>query len=164
MKTLYLLRHGDAETDSSRGDHARVLTEAGRQEADRVRRFLMGNGFALDFVLSSSAARTRETAQIVTGQNFASENGDSWLFERTLYQVPYKTVLDHIRLVSANVDHLLVVNHNPTISETALVLDDGRSEHLGFFPTAGLAVFSCDLDRWQDLDSACVELKHFFTP
>lgn len=164
MKTLYLLRHADAEIDAKNGDHSRMLSDGGRKEAARVRAFMEQSGIAPEFVLSSTAARTSETARIVTGQPLDGEAGGSWRFEKQLYQAPYKTILDHVRKTDDGVSHLLVVSHNPGITETALILSDGQDESLGYFPTAGLAIFDCDIANWNDLHASAVRLRKFFNP
>lgn len=61
MKRLYLIRHGEAEfMGRGRGDHGRILTEDGREQARRLGEFLADAG--VQVVLASSADRAAQTA------------------------------------------------------------------------------------------------------
>jgi phosphohistidine phosphatase len=64
---LQLLRHAHAgDPEKWRGpDEARPLSEKGRQQAERMGRFLAAAGFAPDAILSSPKLRALETAQLV---------------------------------------------------------------------------------------------------
>lgn len=62
MKSVYLIRHGEAEfTGHGRGDHGRALTEEGRAQARRLGELLATAG--VQVVLASSADRTLQTAR-----------------------------------------------------------------------------------------------------
>ena len=62
MPRLILLRHATAERAAPRQtDHERTLTKGGHKEAKAAGRALKKRGEAIDLVLSSELARTRET-------------------------------------------------------------------------------------------------------
>jgi phosphohistidine phosphatase SixA len=64
---LGLLRHAHAGDPSAwdRPDELRPLTDKGRQQAERLGRFLAAAGFEPDAVLTSPRVRARETAELV---------------------------------------------------------------------------------------------------
>ncbi len=64
---LGLLRHAHAGDPATwdRPDDLRPLTNKGRQQAERLGRFLAAAGFAPDAVLTSPRVRARETAELV---------------------------------------------------------------------------------------------------
>ena len=64
---LGLLRHAHAGDPAAwdRPDDLRPLTNKGRQQAERLGRFLAAAGFAPDAVLTSPHVRARETAELV---------------------------------------------------------------------------------------------------
>jgi phosphohistidine phosphatase len=64
---LHLLRHAHAGDWSTweGNDAERPLTEKGRSQAERLGRFLAGQGFAPDLLITSPKARAAETADIV---------------------------------------------------------------------------------------------------
>src|SRR5688572_5778419 len=65
MKTLYLLRHGHAETKEIEPDDARNLDVNGQKEALMTGEKLLKEGLRPDKILSSHANRAHQTAQIV---------------------------------------------------------------------------------------------------
>src|SRR5579872_6991342 len=66
MRRLYLLRHAKAVTaDPALDDHDRALTVRGMHDASAMARYMRKNGFLPDLILCSSAARTRQTAELV---------------------------------------------------------------------------------------------------
>ena len=64
---LGLLRHAHAGDPAAwdRPDDLRPLTNKGRQQAERLGRFLAAAGFVPDAVLTSPRIRARETAELV---------------------------------------------------------------------------------------------------
>jgi phosphohistidine phosphatase len=64
---LGLLRHAHAGDPAAwdRPDDLRPLTEKGRQQAERLGRFLAAAGFVPDALLTSPQVRARETAELV---------------------------------------------------------------------------------------------------
>lgn len=59
---IYLLRHGDAESDEGAGDAARELTEKGRAQSDAAGRAISRLAFGIDVCLTSPRVRARDTA------------------------------------------------------------------------------------------------------
>jgi len=99
VRRLTLLRHGHAEAEGAQGDAERALTRRGDQEA---------------------AVRTRQTAQIA--QSSFGLPSTALTLEPRLYLADAFTLLEEISGVSAQVDHLLVVGHNPGLSELVHLL------------------------------------------
>jgi len=62
LKTLYLLRH--AEADSARNDLERDLSVMGRSHAESLGRWMSKKGIMPDQVFSSPAKRAKMTAEI----------------------------------------------------------------------------------------------------
>jgi phosphohistidine phosphatase len=75
MKILFLLRHAKSSWDDARlSDFERPLNERGLRVAPQMGKFMSERGFAPDLILSSPAARARETARLVKeSANFQSE-------------------------------------------------------------------------------------------
>ena len=66
MKRLYLLRHAKAvPAEPALDDHARELTVRGMHDAGAMGRYIRKNGFEPELLLASTAARTRQTADLV---------------------------------------------------------------------------------------------------
>ena len=64
MKTLFLLRHGKSDWGHGVADHERPLTRRGEDAARRIGRLLAGIGQVPERVVSSTAVRARQTAQL----------------------------------------------------------------------------------------------------
>ena len=63
MKTLLILRHGKAQPDMPKGDHARELTERGERDADTMGFYIIDNIGMPDAILTSDATRAEQTAE-----------------------------------------------------------------------------------------------------
>src|SRR5687768_4806515 len=144
MKRLYLLRHAHAlaEAPPGGGDHDRPLSGAGTAEAMDVARHLLESRDAPGVILSSSSARTLETARIVA-------KGADIRAEKNLYLAPAAALAERVRAVEDACRRLMLVGHNPGIGELAAYLSDGRVDA---FPPAALATFDLDADAWRDFD------------
>lgn len=67
-KTLWLLRHGDAESHGSRPDFERRLTDRGERQARAAGRALARLGVRVDHVFTSPRVRALDTARLVCGE------------------------------------------------------------------------------------------------
>lgn len=143
-RTLVLLRHGEAESETGSGDHARRLTKRGREQAaatgEKLARTLSGNVF----FLISDATRTRETF-LQFEQRFpqAGRTEDGRL---------YLAGLDKIKQAARDAGlpdesgTVVVVGHNPGLSMALATL----SGDLSGLHTADAAILTVDADSWQE--------------
>jgi phosphohistidine phosphatase len=138
VKYLWLLRHAKATPHGRRGgnDYDRPLTTRGRRDALALgNRLAAGVGvFGLDgvalpqIVLTSSAARTSETAALVAEGMAVELPIDGY---RSLYQAGTETIAQYVREIDDEVISAMVVGHNPTIYRLAwelLPTDGGGTE------------------------------------
>jgi len=168
MKTLYLLRHAHTlhAAPPGLGDHERMLSPRGLVEARKTGMFMLEHGMNPDFVLTSSSVRTTQTAQIILDTLF---HGTDCMVasrsERGLYQASVREILNEIQKIDDTVDRLMLVGHNPSVSELAEALDKTENP-LQFenFAPGTLVVFNVKYQNWKDFspDSASVEM--FFAP
>ncbi len=148
-RTLVLLRHAKAETPGDELDFARKLTKKGETDADAAGAWLADERLRPDLVLCSPAARTRQTwhAAAVALEQARPGNGSPEVrYDQGLYLGGRTEVFDLLRSVPDTVHTVLVVGHNPTVSEVSILLIpdeqyDGREVELR---TAGLAVHRTD--------------------
>ncbi|MDT8368369.1 MAG: histidine phosphatase family protein [Longimicrobiales bacterium] len=166
MRTLILLRHAKSSwNDDVLSDHDRPLAPRGRRDAPAVATRLRDLELLPDQVISSTAARTRETVALAA-EALGSPPID---FDASLYLADPAEILRAIRETPPEVETLIVVGHNPGTHDIALALcDRGRSsDHLQLesgFPTAAAAVITFDLDRWSDVRPGIGSLVHFIRP
>jgi phosphohistidine phosphatase len=145
MKTLYVLRHGQAapEADSD-SDHERELTRRGRAEVRRTAESFVERAKLPSLVLSSSASRARQTAElcrsVLPGKVALAVLDGLYLAEPPSY-------LSALALRAEPHEAVLVVGHNPGLEALIYVLTT-RSEHLA---TAALVELSLPIAGWAEV-------------
>jgi phosphohistidine phosphatase len=117
---LTLLRHGLAEPSSAEGDYSRQLLPRGREQACQAGLALKDLALPPDQVLSSPAARALQTARCVMDQ--LALTPERLQLESRLYLATSDTLLELLDQYGAAKAHLLIVGHNPGLSELALQL------------------------------------------
>lgn len=152
MTTRYLtlLRHAHAAPpDVGMADFDRPLDAEGLEQLTIVQRRLQGLPAAdPDFMLVSSAERTRQTAA-----NIASAlqiGADQITHTRDAYLASAKGLLDLLHAAPESARHVILVGHNPGISDLIghLVADMDVG-----LPTAGFAHLA-STESWADLSVA----------
>lgn len=127
MPVLYFVRHGAAaDAQEWRGsDFDRPLTDKGRKQMARVAKRLTQAEIEVDLVLTSPLVRARETATII-----ARELGvEQVIDERRLADGFDSRTLEDILREQNAIEHLMLVGHEPTMSQTVgRVIGDARIE------------------------------------
>ena len=112
MKTLLLLRHAKAGVGAP--DRDRGLTGRGRRQSAAAGRYLAAEDLLPDLVFCSDSRRTRETLD-----GLGLEGGAAVHLAPDLYDGHVPELLALVRGVKpASVSRVLVIGHNPTISDT----------------------------------------------
>ncbi len=159
MRTLLILRHGEAEAAASYDqDHQRQLTEPGRSNARQVGAFLSAIDQSPDSIICSTAARARET---VEGAGEAGAWKCPLRFEREIYESSPGLVLDDIQRETDITRRLLLAGHEPTCS--ALVRALAERGPLPF-PPAAMACLAFDIESWADAAPGRGRLLWVVTP
>src|ERR1700757_3277407 len=114
-RTLLLMRHAKSDYPPGAVDHERPLAPRGIREAKLAGEWLQSSVPAVDAVLCSTATRTRETLSR-TGLDAPVTFADR------LYDAVPGTVIDVINGVGDDVATLLVIGHEPAMSNVALGL------------------------------------------
>jgi phosphohistidine phosphatase len=161
-RTLVLLRHAKAETPGEQLDFDRKLTTRGESDADAAGAWLADEQIRPELVFCSPAARTRQTwhdAAVALEQAHPGRPSPEVRYEKGLYFGGRTEVFDLLRTVPDAVHTVLVVGHNPTMSEVSLLLIpdaqyDGQQVELR---TAGLAVHRFD-GSWSDTEPGSMTL------
>jgi phosphohistidine phosphatase len=146
LRHLLILRHAKAAHDPEFEDHERPLTKKGERTAKRVGRLLAEQGLTPSLILSSTALRARETAELSAGH--ADFDGTIELID-DLYLAEPSAYVTALARRGANHQRVMVVGHNPGL-EALVERLTGRSEHL---PTGGLVACDLPLENWADLSN-----------
>ena len=157
MKTIYLLRHAEAEKRSDLSDIERPLTGLGALEVLNLSKKLQNENMSFDLVLCSPAKRTRETCQLFL-ENSSINN--SFTVDELLYNSVIENFLQIVKGLNKDVGSILIVSHNPTISEFANFLLKPSESQLSF-GTASLAKLELNIDSWDKICKDCARTIWF---
>lgn len=162
MKTLYLLRHAQAESPhTGYADFDRPLTLRGQEEADAVKTYLQTKGITFDFIMCSAALRTRETMESVRSVVGTEEINVSEEF----YNISEDKILNHVNDLSDEKGKVLYIGHNPGIAFSILRLAQAFPDFLneGVQP-ATLVGFEFPCEGWKDLAWKTGKIIDIFQP
>jgi len=137
---LLLLRHGEAESFAST-DHGRQLTEAGFDEIENVARQFATRHLQIDRCFVSPALRARQTADTFLAQIFNAPEAE--ILEALDPGQRAAQVMS--ALGSLEGGNILLVGHNPLLSELLVLLTDGNIDNLHILETGNLACVSLDI-------------------
>ncbi len=120
MKTLYLFRHGEAEANKC-SDYDRELTEKGITMTEMMGRHLKSSGVVIDVIISSGAPRALSTAETIAAAL------DFPISEIVTDDIVYDAkigdeLLPLFENVESGVSSLLIVGHNPVLSDLGTLL------------------------------------------
>lgn len=167
MKTLLLLRHGEAaDPVGSGGDKTRTLTRKGRADMAQLHYTLRTQGLMPAFALSSDAERTRQTLDAVTGPDFAGQK----ILDPHLYNADFNRIVEAIQNISDEFSSAMIVAHNPGIHMVAMNLIADSSDQtlqmklLSGYSSGTLTVLQCPVDRWSDIDLRRNHLARLIVP
>jgi len=151
LKRLTLMRHANAQwKDAQISDFDRPLNRRGNSEAEAMSRRLQELQLVPTILLTSSALRAQQTADIV-----ARELGlptRKMRREETLYLAPAADILRVVQTTGPRIPHLMIVGHNPGITEVANLLSPAsRVEDMA---TAAICTLTFDARSWSHVEAA----------
>ncbi len=140
MKLLTLVRHAKSSwQDQDSSDHDRSLNDRGLNDAPLMAQRLLQRGQLPDRILCSSAKRTRETCDIfLSAWNMQR---DAVAYEETMYLAATGTLQSQIESTVDDVDHLMLIAHNPGLEQLAQLLHTNAPKTL---PTCAMVQYELD--------------------
>ncbi len=164
-KRLFLLRHAMAASDFSGVDKERPLTPQGKEDAKILGKAMLKHAYVPDVILCSSALRTRQTLESLNN-HLGVDNID---LRDTLYSGSTGDYLYEVQQTKDDYDNILIIAHNPSISELVRLLGAQGQEsilsrlHDGYAP-ATLSVIECECKQWSDIQPAENTLSDYLAP
>ena len=166
LRRLVVLRHAKSAWPTGVPDHERPLAPRGRRDAPAAGHALAEADCLPDLALCSTAVRARQTWELASGQ---------WgtpppvRLDARLYAADVSDLLDAVHGVSAEVETLLLVGHNPGLEELVLELagdslDDALDEVRVKFPTSAIAVLAWHGQGWHALAPGTALLTSVIVP
>lgn len=139
VRSLVLLRHAKAETPPGMPDDKRPLSPRGHADAQAAGAWLAAR-LVPDLVLCSPSKRTRQTWHAVA-TNLPAQADPVVHYEQRLYLGGADQLLQLVRETEEKIATVLLIGHNPTLSQLAFDLDPtgGRLDSDGL-RTSGLSV------------------------
>jgi phosphohistidine phosphatase len=145
MKTLTLLRHAKSSWTRPRlADHERPLNGRGKRDAPLMAKRFHEAGIRPSLILSSAAVRAWSTARIFARE--ISYPNEFLQRDIKLYLASPDTLIDIIASQDSGFNSIVLVGHNPGLTELAQFLVPGVTDNI---PTCGLVSVSIDADDWN---------------
>lgn len=137
---LYLLRHGEAEP-RAHNDPARQLTARGRREIEQIARQFAMRQLPLDRCFVSPYVRALQTAEY-----FIRHSGLAVPTEVNEALIPETRASVVLQFLSGQgAGNILLVSHNPLLSELNALLVDGSISHMHILDTGELVAVSLEV-------------------
>lgn len=158
MKNLFLLRHAKSSwKDTLLNDFERSLNNRGKRDAPHMAHRFSKRGFEVDLVISSSARRTSDTAKIFADILYYKSK---IIFNDGLYEASNQKILEVINKIEERYTSVLLVCHNPGITNIANYLSDHFIDNI---PTTGVVGFSTDR-HWKSINENSCSFLFFDYP
>ncbi|WP_053385357.1 SixA phosphatase family protein [Leucobacter celer] len=155
MIELILVRHAKSDWgDPGLDDHERPLNGRGERDAPVMAARLAQSGIEVERIISSTAVRARTTARA-----FGAALGVEVELDPELYAAPGSRLL--AKAVATGAASVMVVAHNPGISDLAARLSGGGIEHM---PTCAVARFEWDARSWDEVEGRVADQWGLDTP
>ncbi len=160
MKTLYLVRHAKSSWSFDElSDQERPLNDRGRDDAPATGQALAKRRICPDLVVSSPAVRAMSTAMLVARE--MQYPHDKIVVEAGIYGADSDGLLAIIHALPNTADSVLLVGHNPTITETANLLSPTSFNEM---PTAAVVCLRFACEQWADVGRANAEFYFYDHP
>ena len=159
-KKLYLVRHAKTEQDSIDGtDFSRVLKPRGLRDSTLIGSKLNAQESKPDLIITSAAARAKQTADIIASQ-FGFGPGQIHQNDE-LYMASARTFLQAVNQLKNEWGSVMMVGHNPIITYLAEYLSDYE---LGYMPTGAVVSIDFPFEDWSMISKSTGEVEFYITP
>ena len=160
MKTLTLVRHAKSSWNHPQlADFERPLNKRGRRDAPRMGRRMAAHDLRPQTIVSSPAVRALTTAEVIASA--LGYHPSEIIPDERIYHAYSDQLLDVIRDFDASLQHVMLVGHNPGLTE---LVDQLAHAGIMNIPTCGIVVLGFPIDHWQDVSNGAGELLLFDYP
>ena len=159
-RRLTLLRHAKSDwSDQSLRDFDRPLNKRGKRNAPAMGQLLKDRGISPDLIISSDANRAYTTARLVAQElGYPDEN---ILLNHAMYLAAPGTLLEVLADSGKQHEHVMLVAHNPGMTELANRLSDASIDNL---PTCGVFFVDADIENWHQVAGTQHRFAGFLCP
>jgi phosphohistidine phosphatase len=163
MKALTIIRHAKAERpEGYASDFERPLTERGHKDAQRIGEVVARLEPPMDWLASSPAVRTRLTAERIAN---IGDYANKIQWEPEIYEASADTLLAILAKAPQDIQHVVLVGHNPGVAELTSGLIAGAPGRLPIhMPTAALVHMHLEIFWWNQIRWGCGALEYMVAP
>ena len=158
MKKLYIIRHAKSSwKDTTLDDFDRPLNKRGKLNAPFMGTKLKERGIVPDIMISSSAFRAKNTAEIIAKKVKYSKK---IIFKKEIYDVGESAIRKILKKLDDEKSVVFLFGHNPDLNMLA-------ERYVGFdenIPTCGIVEIEFDCKRWKDISSLNAKFISFDYP
>jgi len=160
MKTLTIVRHAKSSWNHpDLSDRQRPLNSRGERDAPVMGKRIVDHGIRPSLIITSPAKRAWTTAKVIAGEiGYPTEFLQR---EDSLYLASLDDLLGAVVAQDTGFNSLMLVGHNPGLTEFANFLIPGLTNNL---PTAGVVSVQIDQDDWNLFEQPKAELLAFDYP
>jgi phosphohistidine phosphatase len=160
MKTLTIVRHAKSSWDHpGLNDRERPLNKRGEHDAPLMGERVLEHGIRPSLIISSPATRAWATARIIAAA--IAYPLEFLQREKSLYHASVDAILNVIVAQDPGFNSLMIVGHNPGLTDFANYLSPGLTNNL---PTAGVVSVEFDQDDWDLFARPATELLLYDYP
>ena len=147
MKALYLVRHAKSSWETSGlSDEERPLMPKGIQKTKKIAAFLLEKKIKPGLIISSHAIRAYETAKLLAKE--LDYPVAKIRIDRKIYDGPEDRILEIIYGISNDINSVMIVGHNPKITDLAnLFIHPGIED----MRTSAVAAISFITEKWEEI-------------
>ncbi len=157
-KTIFLLRHGKAEWDSSAAkDIDRNLLPEGKSRTEQVANYLKDINIKIDVIISSPAKRALQTAKIIR----EALNLPKIIIEERLYPCSDDDIFNTIIEQNDSLNSILIVGHNPGLTYFATEYMDTDIDNIS---TSGLISCKYQTKSWSEFIMVDKKVNIMYSP
>jgi len=159
-RQLILIRHTKSSwNDFSIPDFDRPLKKDRIEDARKMAAKLKSLKLEPDLIICSPAKRTRQTVEYFCDK--LKYDPDKIQLEKRIYESNAEAILQVVRETDASVKTLVLVGHNPSITDFANLF---VTEKIDEVPTTGVVWLQFENPDWEIYRPTPCKLKYFLTP
>lgn len=151
MKTLYIVRHGEKDTNPNVDDYDIQVTKKGLEDVVKLSKKLKEKNILPDLLVASPAKRTKTTAELVAKELGYSKN---IMYNEVLFQAFVNEVIESITYTFDNVDTLMIIGHNPSLTALGVTLAGLKEKIL----MGEVVKIEFDCNSWTSIDKSNARL------
>ena len=159
MKQLLIVRHAKSSWDDFNiSDHERPILEKGKRKTIAVANQLKQKNIKPDLIISSTAVRAKETAMILANELEVPE--DKIIYNKHIYHAYDDEVLSELYGLDNNINTVMVVGHNPTLTD---IVNHFSKKIIDNLPTSAVASITFKTDKWENTGNCKHKLNFILT-